>query len=279
MSEEGTSESSKADLRSSPIVIGGTGGSGTRLVQSILVGAGVFMGHHLNVVGDALEFVSSLDRLINPILAQTRSLDFRCADLPADLRQSAISELSAAARRIAAECPWAASQWGWKNPRSMFVLPILHEIYPQLRFIHVIRDGRDMAFSSNQNQPQKHYAALFGEATTAITFEEALRFWAKANCDVSSWARRSVGERYLMVRLEDICNEPETQIRSLLQWLGLSDRDATALRALVKSPKSIGRWRQCDDTIGARLEEIGGEALRRFGYAGKPVFGYAAGQA
>jgi hypothetical protein len=283
MTGERASKNSKADLRSSPIVIGGTGGSGTRLVHSILVRCGVFMGQHLNEAGDALDFVSSLDRLINPILAHTRSLDYRSADLPADLRQSAISELSAAARRIAAECPWAASQWGWKNPRSMFVLPILHEIYPQLRFIHVLRDGRDMAFSSNQNQPQQHYAALFGETPTAITFVDALRFWAEANCDVSSWGLNNLGDRYLVLRLEDMCDQPETQIRCLLQWLGLPDRNTTALRALVATPKSIGRWRQCDDTVQAKLDEIGGEALQRFGYYrqmnGEPVVGHASGQA
>ena len=81
------SENTKADLRSSPIVIGGTGGSGTRLVQSILAGAGVFMGHHLNAVGDALDFVGALDRFINPIVTHTRSLNYRPADLPAEARR------------------------------------------------------------------------------------------------------------------------------------------------------------------------------------------------
>jgi Sulfotransferase family len=276
-------EKSKQDFRASPIVIGGTGGSGTRLVQSILVNADVFMGRNLNAVGDALDFVGPLDRFINPILAHTRSLNYHPADLPADLRQSAFSELSVSARRIAAECPWAASQWGWKNPRSMFVLPILHEIYPQLRFIHVLRDGRDMAFSSNQNQPQQHYAALFGGAPTALTFEDALRFWAKANCDVSSWGVNNLGDRYLVLRLEDICDQPEPQIRRLLQWLDLPDRNATALRALVETPKSMGRWRQCDAAVKATLDENGGEALQRFGYYrqvnGEPVVGHASGQA
>jgi Sulfotransferase family len=277
------SENTKADLRSSPIVIGGTGGSGTRLVQSILAGAGVFMGRHLNAAGDALDFVGPLDRFINPILAHTRSLDYCPADLPAELSQAALSELSASSRRISADCPWAMQQWGWKNPRSMFVLPILHEIYPQLRFIHVLRDGRDMAFSSNQNQPQQHYAALFGGTPTALTFEDALRFWAKANCDVSSWGVSNLGDRYLVLRLEDICDQPEPQIRRLLHWLDLPDRNASALRALVATPKSMGRWRQCDDTVQAKLDEVGGEALQRFGYCrqvnGELVVGHASGQA
>ena len=46
---------------SNPVVIGGTGGSGTRAVQSALAAAGVFMGERLNESGDAMDFEPFLD--------------------------------------------------------------------------------------------------------------------------------------------------------------------------------------------------------------------------
>ena len=46
--------------------------------------------------------------------------------------------------------------WGWKEPRSIYLLPFFHRHLPGLRFLHVVRDGRDMAFSENQNQLRKH---------------------------------------------------------------------------------------------------------------------------
>ena len=60
-----------------PIVVGATSGSGTRVVQAVLARAGVFMGVRLNEAGDAMDFEPILDELINPVLAVTRSLDYR----------------------------------------------------------------------------------------------------------------------------------------------------------------------------------------------------------
>jgi len=36
----------------------------------------------------------------------------------------------------------------------MFFYPFLFEKYPKLRVVHVVRDGRDIAFS---NQQRKHF--------------------------------------------------------------------------------------------------------------------------
>jgi hypothetical protein len=59
-----------------PIVIGGSGGSGTRAAARLLAATGVRMGEHLNSSADALAFVDTLDSLINAILRNTRSLDY-----------------------------------------------------------------------------------------------------------------------------------------------------------------------------------------------------------
>ena len=55
-----------------PIVIGGSGGSGTRVLRNALIAAGVFMGTRVNDAGDALDFEPWLDCRINHILAATR---------------------------------------------------------------------------------------------------------------------------------------------------------------------------------------------------------------
>ena len=52
-----------ASQSSSPIVIGGFGGSGTRVVVSLLQAAGVIMGSRLNGSPDLLDFVPLFDAL------------------------------------------------------------------------------------------------------------------------------------------------------------------------------------------------------------------------
>ena len=50
-----------------------------------------------------------------------------------------------------------------KNPRSMFLLPFFDSYFPALKFIHIVRDGRDMAYSKNQNQLHKHGSTLLDQ--------------------------------------------------------------------------------------------------------------------
>ena len=66
---------------------------------------------------------------------------------------------------------------------------MIAEVFPQFQFIHVIRDGRDMATAGNQLQRDKHAAALFGAADgdPRVT---AARLWAKANSQAADWAAR-----------------------------------------------------------------------------------------
>src|SRR5215204_6276776 len=120
-----------------PIVVGGTGGSGTRVVQAVLTRAGAFMGIRLNVAGDAMDLEPVLDQIINPVIAVTRSLDYAVEDLPNALVGHALSTFDDAVRRYCSERP-AGMRWGWKNPRSMYVLPLIHIRFPEMIFVHVL---------------------------------------------------------------------------------------------------------------------------------------------
>ncbi len=55
-----------------PMVIGATGGSGTRVVAGIVRDAGMFIGERLNAYEDDLDVADYLDRWINPYVAGSR---------------------------------------------------------------------------------------------------------------------------------------------------------------------------------------------------------------
>ena len=77
----------------------------------------------------------------------------------------AAAELRALVARQHAEAD--GRPWGWKEPRSVYLLPFLAAELPGLRFLHVVRDGRDMAFSENQVQLRKHGDAVLGRERRA----------------------------------------------------------------------------------------------------------------
>lgn len=248
-----------------PVLIGATGGSGTRAVHGLLADTGLFMGVRLNGAGDAMDFEPFLDRRINDILRDRHSLDYRPEELAADLRDGAMAELRAAAATYRTE--YTGGRWGWKNPRSMYVLPLIHTLYPQLWFIHLIRDGRDMAFSGNQNQPRKHYAALFGRPLAADTDPvAAIELWDTANRGAAAFGERVLGERYIRIRFEDLCAAPLPVVEDLLRRLDLPLEAAAAAAARVATPDSVGRWQREEPELAARVTEAGRAGLEAFGY-------------
>lgn len=257
--------------RSGPFLIGATGGSGTRALQGALKEAGFFMGERLNHAGDAMDFEPFLDEAINPILAETRSLDYRLADLSSGTRAAARAGFADALDAFLAERRPADRLWGWKNPRSMYVLPIVAEACPQFRFLHLVRDGRDMAISDNQNQPRKHFEALFGEPFQEGSAEIAIRLWARANGQVADWAEANLGPRYMRVRFEDLCAAPAEALARALAPAGFAPdtvaRIGAAAAKVVRTPDSVGRWCSLPEAERWRLTELAAGALARFGYA------------
>jgi hypothetical protein len=251
---------------SPPVVIGATGGSGTRALHAAFGAAGVYMGTHLNHAGDAMHFEQALDGVINPMLEAER------------IDVAALSERSAWVRRLlgslrlhAYDKPKTVPHWGWKNPRSMYVLPLIAEIVPEFCFVHLIRDGRDMALSGNQNQLDKHYEALFGKPHGEDRRSAALDLWATANSRAADWAEAALGERYVRIRFEDLCDNPEAEVTRALALFQdkalISDEAIDAAAKLVDKPDSIGRWQRSEEGSGLNVSSTAKAALQRFGYA------------
>ncbi len=242
-----------ADLASlAPIVVGGIGGSGTRAVTRILRTGGAYLGSRLNHAEDALDLGEYNARWIRRWLTHPRGSDGPMRTELAGVLHQHLSGME------------EPGPWGWKVPKSILLLPFLDGAMPQLRFVHVIRDGRDMAFSENQTHLRKHGDAILGD-TGAVEPRRSIALWAEINERAATYAEEHLGDRYLRVRFEDLCADPETVAARILDFGGL-DADARKCAAEVEPPASIGRWRARDAALIAELEEVAGPALRRFGY-------------
>src|SRR5436309_3513058 len=145
------------NYQSQPVIIGATGGSGTRVVARIVRHSGFFMGTNLNNAEDALEFLAFHDRWINVYLSEKEM------PLTVVQKELMVEEFHVCIRKHRAFIPDESQKWGWKAPRSIYFLPFFHAQYPQMKFIHVVRDGRDMAYSKNQIQLKKHGKEILSE--------------------------------------------------------------------------------------------------------------------
>ena len=137
-----------------------------------------------------------------------------------------------------------------------------------MKFIHVVRDGRDMAFSANQNQLRKHGAAVLGrELEDTPQPVRAAALWARVNEEAASYGELRMTGRYLLVTFERLCSHTRETVQQIFDFL---ESDPARLDAAVKEiapPSSIGRWRHnTDEGLLSAIQAHAGDALRRFGF-------------
>ena len=244
-----------------PVVIGALGGSGTRVVARTLLRAGYFLGTHRNVSEDAMEFVEFYDQWINRYLLRHQA--------PLGREDDALMarDLFACVARHRREIPEPEAPWGWKEPRSLYLLPFFHLHFPEMKFIHVIRDGRDMAFSANQNQLRKHGPAVLSpDLLQAPQPVRTAALWARINLEAAAYGEARLGERYLRVQFEALCRAPGETVRTIQGFLGSAVDGAWAAEVIIPPP-SIGRWRGIvDEGLLGAIHVQAEEALRRFKY-------------
>ncbi|MEO8353383.1 MAG: sulfotransferase [Chthoniobacteraceae bacterium] len=245
-----------------PLVIGATGGSGTQVVARIVARAGYELGDNLNVSDDAMDFVAFHDEWISRMLAAERDHQhFSDRQL---FQRRADFDLALARHCAGVKGP----KWGWKAPRSIYLLPFLDERFPGLKFIHVLRDGRDMAFSKNQNQLRKHGPEILSwrERWICPRAVQSILLWDRVNRRAAAYAEQHLGDRYLRLRFEELCREPVPAINRLLTFLGASADAEEIAREEISPPSTLGDWRDQRPAMLARMMEVAPEGLRQFGY-------------
>lgn len=161
------------------------------------------------------------------------------------------------------EVPWAV-----KVPRNLLFMRLWSELFPHLRFVHLVRNGLDMAYSSDSNQLR-----LYGDLV--LTADErrypaplkAIAYWSRANLAAAAFGDERLGPRYTCLRFEDLCAEPGRAVPDLLDRLDISDRSGLAAAvAEVRRPVTIDRWRTRPPSEIEAVVGVGHAALERFGY-------------
>lgn len=249
-----------------PIVVGGSGGSGTRAVMAFLHRNGVDTPRERTGAYDCVPFTEFLRRWVEPVLTATRRLDYRAEELPETMRAAMDADLTETlARMRGSMTPDAGTPWGWKCPRTIFVLPVLAARFPELVFVHVVRDGRDMLTSKNDNQARRFYATLTGGDYAAHPARAVAETWTRLNLDVARFGEAVLGARYLRVRYEDLC-DPTPDARVAL--LGRLSLPAAVLEDVFRPSSRAGAWRGEDLAELRPVHRALTPGLLAFGYIG-----------
>jgi Sulfotransferase family len=107
---------------------------------------------------------------------------------------------------------------GDKTPRYVRFLETLSGLWPEARFVHLIRDGRDVCLSVldwKKGAPNFSTWADDAVSTTALWWEWQVRLGREAGSVIGP-------ARYHELRYESLVAEPERECAALCEFLGLS---------------------------------------------------------
>lgn len=169
---------------------------------------------------------------------------------------------------------------GDKNNFFIHHINTLRAINPSLKYIHIIRDGRDVACSYIELM-QKEYSSTYApKFATDIT--EIAQEWVVNNEKI----KRELDEQsYILIRLEDLVANPEFELQRICNFLGTSyesDMLNYHLRKENYEPQEYDEWKaknkkaiendsfkyrrllKCSEV--AAFENVASESLKSFGY-------------
>jgi len=281
-----------------PVFVVGSSRSGTTLLFSFLLASGEFPLYeegetHLaecrRKYGDPRRD-ANFRRFLNDWF---RSLQFRRSGLDAtefateawQNRQSYEEVMGLFMNRMARleEKP----RWAEKTPANVFHMERLAAAFPEARFVHVVRDGRDVALSIRR---------------LGWTGTQSGRPIKQLICAAKNWERavvaarasgRHLGDRYLEVRYEELVATPEPVLARVREFTGAeipeSAADSAGVGALREgfsafdekmsglSTRGLYRWKSAlkpDERVA--LSATIGSTLRELGYEDEPLEGAGA---
>jgi hypothetical protein len=111
---------------------------------------------------------------------------------------------------------------GERTPYVSLVFPTLAELFPNARFINIVRDGRDCVVSAwfhNQRLDPDQRAGCFASLDAEI--EPHAYHWSAAVAECVGWCETQP-TRCMLVRYEDLVAESDDVMRSLFGFLGVT---------------------------------------------------------
>jgi hypothetical protein len=112
--------------------------------------------------------------------------------------------------------------WGAKEPNTQIYLEDLTRNIPNLKYIHVVRHGLDMAFSNNKLQLEnwgwKYGINVNSSDKISDINKKQLDYWIKTTEEVYKIQDANI---YILNHTQ-FCEKPELEIKKLLEFLNIS---------------------------------------------------------
>lgn len=140
---------------------------------------------------------------------------------------------------LRAGTPGETAWFGDKYPPYAGQIPTLAAVWPQARFIHIVRDGRGVVASWLHTWPRDH---AWRRSARVPTVDRIATSWAHSVDTADTAGARLGPERYLAFRYDDLLDDPMATGRRWLALLG--EESHPDFEAALAEVSRRGDWRR-----------------------------------
>jgi len=250
--------------RMEPCLIMGRGHSGTRVIAWMCHHLGVSLGTDPSVPsGDPADRSFKHHQRVVATRAVARSVARPIGSLEMNRFQRSVAAFH---RRIG-----SPERWGWKFPESYLLGPHIAHTFPRARYVHLLRDGRDVAFKRHLTDVSEHrLARAILRRKGALDLPHHLQAALSWEFQVEAFERfreQVDGDSILDLRYEDVVRAPVAAVERIAGFLSIPVTDAArAFAGTEVHPAHAGSVPAHDAERLAQVEERIGPTLRAAGY-------------
>jgi hypothetical protein len=234
------------------VTIIGRGHSGTRVMSHTLYASGAYMGARLNPSGDlvpAEDFYEAC-RVMARSVVHRGGLEWDFSQLHTMPMDPAFTRLVES--YLASVLNSRAENKGWKLPETVLVYPWIVRMFPDIRYIHWVRDPRDSIMGSHVTDDLSDFGVPY-EKTDDVRLRRAISWrYQREIVKATPPPRHTV-----QVRFEDFVLKQAATLRGLREYLGIP------LARVIVNRQPIGRWRTDE---GCHYFDFLEEDMRELGY-------------
>ncbi len=234
-----------------PVIIFCKSHSGSRLLARLMMAGGIWLGDSRNKSEDSAQFLQLVEPLVKAYHPDWSSFFTSDAELIGDL---AMQVIDAHVKGRPNTAPW-----GWKLCETGYILPVLKRVFPDAFFVHLLRDGRDVAFCDHVGPREPFWSKVYFDTDKIRAWqgrslsERAYRL-APHVYNAQHWVNSvrlgrtygaMIGPKYIEVRYEDLVSAPLRGTVDLLSRLGVAcDPDDLAPMIATVRQDRVGKHRQ-----------------------------------
>lgn len=251
-----------------PVILMGRGKSGTRLMAWACSKLGLSLGTSASLPAGDIDHRPF--REVIKVLAR-RNLDVQTLG---EVREAELILFQKSAYEAAHWLrlqPGGEHGWGWKWPETYLLAPYVFATFPHGRYIHMVRDGRDIAFKHHSTDDASRklgraVLAHLGVSGAPRYLQNAVSWEFQVN-SYRTFAQVIPPAQRFEMTYEQFCSDPQGMMQRIAEFLHLPMTDAC--RAYIDGTLTAGQiaqYRDADPVQLAAVEARIGPTLKALGY-------------